>query len=44
MPQPRSARAVNREPAYHRARKSVLEFLVGQRRAALGALVGGAQA
>lgn len=44
MPHPRSARAVNAEPAYHRARKSVLSFLVGERRAALGAAVAGAVA
>ena len=41
MPHPRSSRAVNQEPAYHRARKSVLSFLVGERRAALGAAVAG---
>ena len=40
MPHPRSSRGANREPAYHRARQRVLEFLVGQRRAALGALAG----
>ena len=39
MAHPRSSRAVNREPAYHEARRSVLSFLVGQRRAALGAAI-----
>jgi nitrate/nitrite transport system ATP-binding protein len=35
LPRPRSSRDANRTTAYHRVRQSVLEFLVGQRRAAL---------
>lgn len=39
MPHPRSSRAVNREPAYHEARRNLLSFLVAQRRPALDAML-----
>ncbi|MEW6273249.1 MAG: ABC transporter ATP-binding protein [Thermodesulfobacteriota bacterium] len=35
MPHPRSSRVANREPAYHEARRRVVDFLVQQRRSSL---------
>jgi nitrate/nitrite transport system ATP-binding protein len=37
LPHPRSSRALNLEPAYHHARRDIVEFLANQRRANSGA-------